>query len=292
MYKTPGNLEELKTIASSTAIAIFGAGTNGRRVCGALRKVGMAPICYLDNFKSGIEEKYGLPILAPGDFIRDNSNCLILLGLMSKGSSQGVIAQLGGMVSPERVLCYEEVVRMFEGMEFTWADSRESEYDFHANDRDIELLAKWIDDEDGSVADLGCGKSQHLRTLLRPHCKYLPFDYVSRSADTQVCDFNGPSLPHLKVDVAFICGVLSQVRDVSRFLSWACDGSANKIIIRHRIYDKQPMYSRFLGYVSTPSTDEVERIAAARGFVRKLKDTYFRGDTEFVSMCFERDNGQ
>jgi hypothetical protein len=289
MHSPPCTLEELKTAALGCDIAIFGAGNVGRRVWGALKSIGISPSCFLDNYKSGIEEISGLPIRAPIDYIRGSANFLVLSSIMSKKNIQEAYMQLCEIgVSPERLLHFGEIVKMFDSTIFTWANSRESEYDFHNNDRHIEHLARWIDNEDESVADLGCGKSQHLRALLKPHCKYIPIDYVSRSADTLVCDFNNESFPQITVDVVFISGVLSQVRDVQRFLDWACSSAAKKVIIRDRTYEKEAMYAKFFGYLSTPSIEEIEQIAFAHNFVCDAKEAYFKGDTEFVLRCFVR----
>ena len=285
--KKPETLENLKTFLSIIKFAVFGAATNGRRVWGALRSVGLKPVCFLDNYKTGNEEISGLHIVTPADFIRNNADYAILLGVMSEKSSAEILVQLHNLgIDPERIIKFGEIVQMFEGVDFNWANSRESEYDFHANNHVIERLAKWIGSEDMSVADLGCGQ-QYLKTLLLPHCKYIPVDYVSRSEDTLVCDFN-ENLPSLPVDVMFICGALQCVKDPARFLRWMCDHAAKKVIIRDQVYHQQTMYNKFFGYFSTPTIDDIEEIVHSQGFKTKHKDSYLQGDTEFVLMCFER----
>lgn len=56
-------------------------------------------------------------------------------------------------------------------------------------------LSSLIDPQAKSVMDLGCGEMK-LREYLAPEIKYIPVDYVKRSEETLVCDFNKHQFSH------------------------------------------------------------------------------------------------
>lgn len=80
----------------------------------------------------------------------------------------------------------------------------------------ISEMALLIDDEK-TVLDLGCGM-MWLRDYLPAGCSYVPCDYVARSAETVVCDFNKKEFPDRAVDLCFVSGCLEYVEDVEWFL--------------------------------------------------------------------------
>lgn len=69
------------------------------------------------------------------------------------------------------------------------------------------------------VADYGCGR-QELRALLPAGWGYVPYDWMSRSEDTQVCDFS-QSVPQTSHEVIFMLGVLEYLPDPARLLRHA-----------------------------------------------------------------------
>ena len=82
------------------------------------------------------------------------------------------------------------------------------------------------------MVDYGCGK-QHLRKYLPPESKYIPVDYISRSADTIVADFNQKPPPIIDGDVAFISGFLEYVEDVPAFIGLISSLSYREIVMSY-----------------------------------------------------------
>lgn len=91
----------------------------------------------------------------------------------------------------------------------------------------IRAMASLIKGEK-SVLDLGCGE-MWLKESLDSDVKYYPVDYVSRSKDVIVCDFNKKEFPQIEVDVVFVSGCLEYVRDVDWFLD--CISKATNVLI-------------------------------------------------------------
>ena len=278
--KKPRTIDDLRKYK----IAIFGAGGNGVRVWGALKHVGLKPLYFLDNHKTGIERKSGISIIAPEDFIHHNDDIVILISVKSKLLFEEVLTQLYSLgIASEQILVFNEIIQLFEEITFTWENSREEEFDYGQNNDIIEHMANWIEDDDMSVADIGCG-NQHLRMLLRPQCDYVPMDYVSRSDDTIICDLNSETLPLLQIDVAFASGVIQYVNNIEKFLAWLCHCSAKKIIIRTKhMYDKAT--DKFMGYVSTPSIEDIESIIHNHGFLTTKKEIF---NNNIAALCFAK----
>ena len=80
----------------------------------------------------------------------------------------------------------------------------------------IALMAGFIA-ENKTVLDLGCGK-MWLQEFLPKNCTYLPVDYVARTENTIVCDFNRHEFPVQKADIAFVSGCLEYVVDAKWFI--------------------------------------------------------------------------
>jgi trans-aconitate methyltransferase len=177
---------------------------------------------------------------------------------------------------------------LFKDIEFTWDNSKEHEFDWRKNNAVIKYLALWIDDKDTSVADLGCGKEMHLRECLPCCCKYIPVDYLSRSEDTIVCDFNEKDLPELKVDVAFVSGVLQVIKDPVQFLNWVCS-IAKKVIIRTTLIDHLSAKEIFMGNISCVKIELVENTITGNNFqcTRKEVASEVEG-RKYAYLCFEK----
>ncbi|MBJ6799249.1 class I SAM-dependent methyltransferase [Geomonas propionica] len=94
--------------------------------------------------------------------------------------------------------------------------------------RRIKGLAYLLDQEK-SVLDLGCGR-MWLREFLPDGTRYFCCDYVARSPETIVCDFNRNEFPDLRVDVCFVSGCLEYVEDVDWFLGRIAQASDRLIL--------------------------------------------------------------
>ena len=80
----------------------------------------------------------------------------------------------------------------------------------------IAEMASFLEKEQ-IILDLGCGM-QWLKEFLPAGAKYYPIDYISRSDDTIICDFNKHEFPNIHADVAFVSGVLEYIDDYKWFI--------------------------------------------------------------------------
>jgi hypothetical protein len=84
----------------------------------------------------------------------------------------------------------------------------------------------------GRVVDFGCGR-QYLRKHLPPGCEYIPVDYISRSPDTIVADFNAVPYPKIDGDTAFISGFLEYMADAPAFIKHIASLSYREIVMSY-----------------------------------------------------------
>lgn len=108
------------------------------------------------------------------------------------------VARAGGGEAERPAPCWRDVEQFDEGWRVR-----------------LSAIARWVP-AGTSVLDLGCGK-QWLREAL-PSCRYLPVDYVARSPDTIVCDFNRGDFPAEVADVAVVSGCLEYLEDPAWFV--------------------------------------------------------------------------
>lgn len=79
------------------------------------------------------------------------------------------------------------------------------------------------------VLDLGCGK-RWLKEYLPSTCLYVPVDYIRRSDDCIVADFNKKEFPRITTDIAFISGCLEYIKDYIWFIGRVTECSEQVIL--------------------------------------------------------------
>ena len=97
-----------------------------------------------------------------------------------------------------------------------------------------EYFAKFVDNDDKTVMDLGCGY-RFIEKFLPEGCEYIPVDYCSRGYDDIViCDFNKKEFPSRKVDV-IVCLSVLQWLEHPIWMIQEISKHANKKVIFHYI---------------------------------------------------------
>ena len=136
----------------------------------------------------------------------------------------------------------------------------------------------------------------YYKELLPNGCKYIPIDYVKRSDDSIVCDFNSIDFPDIKADVALVSGVLHYIEDPVRFLNWVCDVANRKIIVRHILFEifskavpPTPENYKFLGIRSMISMSEIKEVISKRGFTVTREEVFITHEDNPL-LCFEKVN--
>lgn len=74
----------------------------------------------------------------------------------------------------------------------------------------IKFMAQFIEDNDCSVTDMGCGP-MWLKNEISVDIKYTGVDYKDRGVGTIICDFNLYQFPHITTDVFFVSGCMEYI---------------------------------------------------------------------------------
>lgn len=222
-------------------IVLFGASTAGRKICGLLKDF-RDRIVFCDNYKRGIEPITHIAIISPVELRegRDTryKNASICICAMSPVLHEEIYQQLIGFGFPRNHIVEYPALAEALKKEFKlcWPDM-ESSYDWTQNQRWIAAMSQWIDDNDHSVIDYGAGAC-YLRQCLRPNMTYIPTDYIARSKETVVFDYNKDPFPDICADVGFLAFSLQQAEDWKSLLRSVCRASNRKVIIGTAILNK------------------------------------------------------
>lgn len=149
----------------------------------------------------------------------------------------------------------------------------------------IKLLSSYLNSDNLTVCDMGCGK-QWLKEHLPQSVTYIPVDYVARTSDTIVCDFDKREMPDQSLlnDVVFCSGILEYIDDIDWFISSI--SSAKKIIASYCTIEKFPNLKLRESYAwrNNYSSHELISKFIKAGFVLKKIDIVINNST----YCFEK----
>lgn len=177
---------------------------------------------------------------------------------------------------------------LFIPSRIVWTDLEDS-IDWNLMRPSVELLSRWLDQEDRSVADYGAGQ-MYLKTFLRPGVSYYPIDYCKRFEETIVCDLNAEAFPDLETDAAVLNGVLEFLTTAEALLMHVCVRSRKKVILSYMTVDHFPNKEarRASGYVSDLTEKRIVQILETCGFhlVKREPDPLDSTDTIYL---FERE---
>lgn len=150
--------------------------------------------------------------------------------------------------------------------EIMWSDL-DNNIDWDLMQYRMQMISKWIDSEVHSLADYGAGK-MHLRSYLTADIKYYPIDYIRRTEETVLCDFNEGEFPDLQTDASICCGVLEFIYTAEELLCHVCENTMRQIIIAYLTLDKFRSIEgrRASAYVSDLTEQEIIDIMWDNGY--------------------------
>lgn len=267
-------MDELRT--SKQAIVLFGASIAGRKIYCELKskETAQKEICFCDNYKQGIEPITQGRIITPKELADHYADAVICVCIESLSYRKEVCCQLNEMgFLPEQIVEYPQLAEAIiaaHGGELTWTDVEKS-YDWTMNHLRITEMSQWLSEEDHSVIDFGAGDC-YLKQCLRPGVKYIPTDYIARTPEHIVFDFNKDPFPNIRADVCFLGFTLGYAKDWRIFFRSVCKAANNKVIIgmgiRKQGSDSLQLSSESVLFLSD---DELLHIASEQGFELREK---------------------
>lgn len=273
-------LDELRE--SKQAIVLFGASTAGRKIYCELKsqETAQKEICFCDNYKKGVEPVTQGRIITPQELAAHYADAIICVCVVSSSYRKEVCCQLNEMgFLPEQILEYPQLADALiaaHGGELTWTDVEKS-YDWTINHLRIAEMSKWLSEEDRSVIDFGAGDC-YLKQCLRPGVKYIPTDYIARTPEHIIFDFNTDPFPDVQADVCFLGFTLHYAKNWKTFLRSVCEAANNKVIIGIGISMPENDSPLLGGGAVLRSDEEILHIVTEHGFELQEKHLDPLGD--------------
>lgn len=274
-------LDEL--IAKERPVVLFGASVAGRKIYCELKNKGTQnkEFCFCDNYKQGTEPITQARIITPTELAAHYADATICICIASSSYRKDVRCQLEKMgFPPNRILEYPQLAEAMlaeHNGELTWRDV-ENSYDWAVNHSRIAEMAQWLGEEDRSVIDFGAGDC-YLKQCLRPGVQYIPTDYIARTPEHILFDFNADPFPDIRADVCFLGFTLHYAKDWKAFLRSVCKAANSKVIIGMGIQiqgSDSPQLGG--GAVCFYSDEEVLRIVTEQGFALEKRRVELLGN--------------
>ena len=215
-------------------IVIYGAGPVGERLYSVLLHDNICkPVCLCDTYLNGQGKFTGVQIISPENLKNKYPDAFICVSVANnkfKNEILHLLFQLG--YSSDSIINYnelsKEILDEHSGL-LSW-DVCEDTFDWQQNKHSLQILASWIDCSDKSVLDIGAGTCI-LKELIPSDIKYIPTDYIARSPQFVIYDFNKDNFPGIKVDVCVLCGVLTWAKDWKAVFYNACQAANHKVLV-------------------------------------------------------------
>lgn len=250
----------------SKTIVIFGASYIGRRVYNYISERFNVKAVFCDNFKKGRESYTGGAIITPKELSEKYRDSYILICVANDVFIGQIKNQLHELLFPkDHIIDYANVVKFIRNESNGGIDWKEAEktYDWKEHRTQIENMSEWIDENDKSVIDFGAGEC-YLKNFLRSGVKYIPTDYIARSPEHLVYDFNKDPFPDIHADVCVLNHILYYVNNWKSFLKKVCGAAAKKVILYISVNRSRP---RLIKAVEFENVNEIADIAAESGFM-------------------------
>lgn len=265
MIVNPENPSQLIDILKSKPLVLYGmggAGLNIARWCEE-KEIGFV---FADKDAVAKQSASVIRVVAPElltpEFLDAN---VVIASIVYYDEIFETLHKLG--FTKEQLISYS----MFMQKKVTWKDLELSTA-WGEDDNRIKVIAEWIPEDTASVADYGAGKLR-LKGLLSVKTKYYPIDYIKRSEDTVICDFNEGVFPEIQAEISVCTATLVFVTTAKELLKHLCKNTMKIIILSYVTGDTfaDTEGRRASGYVGDLTEREIVDILFVEGFYLKEK---------------------
>lgn len=265
MVVKPQEPQKLISLLSEKQLVLYGFGGMGITIARWCDENGIDYI-FADQDAVRKQSNTDKRVIAPEQLAKNFSDAnIVISSILYYDEIMGKLLALG--IRKENVISYQ----MFLPKRITWRDLEHSTtWGMHTGR--VKLIAEWVPPNARSVADYGAGKLS-LRHLLAPSTAYYPVDYVKRSEDTIVCDFDQDPLPDLQTEVSVCTATLVFIVQAERLLEHICTHTSRLIILSYVLLETFSGVEgrRASGYISDLTEDTIRIILEKHGFY--LKET-------------------
>lgn len=264
----PKNTDKLISILKSKSLVLYGFGGAGSKIAKWCESNDIDFIFADKNANTKQKETERKIILPEQLKIQSINSNIVITSIIYYDEIFEQLMKLG--FSREQLLSY----RLFMPDDVTWKDL-ECTTIWGTNEERMQIIADSICYDAKTVCDYGAGKLI-LKKFLKSTMKYYPIDYISRSDDTIICDFNYDPFPEIYTDVCICISTLVFINTAERLLQHLCTHTSKIIILSYVTLDTLSNIDsrRASGYVSDLTEKQIIDLLFANGFVlnKKCKD--------------------
>lgn len=260
MVINPQEPQKLVVRLCEKPLVLYGFGGMGARIARWCDENGVDYI-FADQDAVRKQNIANKQVISPEQLVERFSNAnIVVASILYYGEILKKLLILG--IPRENILSYQ----VFLPPQITWKDLEHATV-WGAHTGRVKLISEWIPPTVCSVADYGAGKCS-LRQLLPPSVSYYPIDYLKRSEDTIICDFDRDIFPDLQTEVSICTATLVFITHAKELLEHICTHTSRRIILS---YVSLETFSdvegrRACGYVSDLTSGQIQAILEKHGF--------------------------
>lgn len=218
-------------------------------------------------------------VISPERLKKDYPNAnIVISSIVYYDEIEKTLLSLG--IDEKQILSYS----LFMKENVTWEDL-EYKISWGEHTGRKKMISEWIPDDAQSVADYGEGKL-NLKNFINPDIKYYPVDYIKRSNETILCDFNNNEYPKVQTYVSVCTATLVFITKADSLLNYICKNTSRIIILSYVTIDifSNIKGRRTSGYVNDFTEEDIVNICLTHGFILKEKcsDPANKIDTLFL----------
>jgi len=285
MVIIPEKPNELLHLLKSEPLILYGMGYAGKRIakwCDEHEVLYMWSDKNAEILKNGVPDEtvivtpWTIPVKYP------TANIVVASLLHSKEITEDLLSigvKIERIIQPDVFIPDTVTWRI---MEDTGSTDWEKMYD-RAN-----MLVKWgwIPCDVKSVADYGCGR-MFIKEFLSDTVTYYPIDYIDRSGNTIICDFNKLEFPSIDSELSLCMGVLMFIEPMEELVDHICSHTQHSVVISYITTESWPdIHIRHKsGMCQNHTEQQIIDMFAERNYGLKSKKY---DDTDMTFFLFER----
>lgn len=263
MIVRPSNSQKLISLLRKKPLVLYGFGGAGSSI-GNWCDENEIDYIFADQHAAQKEKDTNKRIILPELLAKEYSDANIVVSSIIYYDE--IVKYLLAMgIKEENILSYQ----LFFPERIHWSDLEYSTI-WGTHMGRVKEIADWIPTEVKSVADYGAGKLS-LKEFLNPAVLYYPIDYIKRSEETIVCDFDKDNFPDIKTDVSVCTATLVFIERVEELLEHICSHTFRTIILSYVTWEafSNTAGRRVSGYINDFTEDNIQQMLLKHGFILK-----------------------
>lgn len=263
MIVRPSNSQKLISLLREKPLVLYGFGGAGSSI-GHWCDENQIDYIFADQHAAQKQKNTDKRIISPERLVKEYSDANIVVSSIIYYDE--IVKNLLAMgIEEENILSYQ----LFFPEHIRWSDLENSTV-WGTHMGRVKKIADWIPTDVESVADYGAGKLS-LKKFLKPAVLYYPIDYIKRSEETIVCDFDKDNFPDIKTDISVCTATLVFIERVEDLLEHICSHTFRTIILSYVTWEafSNTAGRRVSGYINDFTEDNIRQMLLKYGFILK-----------------------